>query len=257
MYPILARFSGGFLYSYTAVWGVAILFTLGQIAWLNRRPHFQLTGWFDAAVCALLGGLLGGRLSFLAANAAYFQQHPTEIRQLWQGGYEPAGAMLGALLLFGLWGWVRGKRGGSKGHIAPYAALFTPSLALLYAAGWLACGLEGCGAGQEAFLNWYTADLPDQFGVYAVRYPVQWWGTAVGLLLWAWLSWRAHQPRFAQRLAGFWFWLTLLLLSLCHLFLMQWQLDVWLVAEGVAAVTALFSALFLVRISKNPDHWRI
>jgi prolipoprotein diacylglyceryltransferase len=86
MYPILWRFWGGFLYSYTAVWLSCILLGIGQTAWLNRRFHYQLPHWFDAVLAALVGGLLGGRLGFVLVNQSYFNEYPSEAWQLWRGG---------------------------------------------------------------------------------------------------------------------------------------------------------------------------
>lgn len=245
MYPILARFSWGFLYSYTAVWGVAMLLALGQTAWLTKRPHFRLKGWLDGALVAILGGLLGGRLGFLLANHAYFQLHPAEAWQVWNGGFNGVGVMWGAFVLFGLWG--RLVKGQETRPWTDYADLFTPALALCYAAGWLACGLEGCGYGQETFLAWYTADLPDRFGVYAVRYPTQWWGMGAGVLLWLISSWGAYQPRFAHRPSGFRFWLTVLVLNVLHLFIMPWLAETTLVAQGMVLATAVVAAMVLSR----------
>lgn len=243
MYPILARFRWGFLYSYTAVWVITLLLALGQTAWLNRQPHFQLPRWLDAVLAAVAGALLGGRLGFVLANLAYFQVHPDEAWQVWRGGYEFGGALLGAGLGFALWAWwLKPTRPWMS-----YADLLSPALALCYAGGWLACGLEGCGYGQTAFLGWATADLPDSFGVYAVRYPTQWWGLGAGLLLWlgsSWLALRAMRP-------GFLFWLTLLLLNVLHCLITLWRGDVWLgeqiVALGTAVVAAVITAVIVTK----------
>ena len=35
---------------------------------------------------------------------------------------------------------------------------------------------EGCAYGRETTLGWLAADLPDSFGVYAVRYRRSFWG---------------------------------------------------------------------------------
>ena len=94
----------------------------------------------------------------------------------------------------------------------PLANLALP-LVLLHAAGWAACLLEGCAYGRPTTLGMLAADLPDDFGVMALRYQTQLLGLLASLLLLGvlfWLYWRWGKN-------GRFFFLTLLLTSLIHL----------------------------------------
>ena len=71
--------------------------------------------------------------------------------------------------------------------MADELALVAP---LIGAAGWVGCLLTGCAYGRElARAHWLAADLPDLFGVWALRANVQLaaalWSLLVAGILWA------------------------------------------------------------------------
>jgi phosphatidylglycerol:prolipoprotein diacylglycerol transferase len=175
MHPILGRYGPFLLHSFTVVMGLGLLSGISLMAWQTKRT--PLSDWFDGTIVSLSAGVLGGRAGFVAAQWSYFQERPAEIWQLWQGGLSYHGALLAGLL--GLWGWCIWTRRS----FGQYAGLLAPAFALLSAFGWMACWLEGCAYGQEATLGLLTADLPDEFGVYAVRYQTQLIATGLSLLL--------------------------------------------------------------------------
>lgn len=203
MYPILTRLGSFFVFSFTAV------FTLGLMAsWMmTQRQAAQKTvpDWPDAALASLLLGWLGARLGFVWLNWGYFAERPSQLLHLWQGGLTAYGGLVGGLIGLGVWCWW-GKR-----PFLTYAALFSPALLLLSATGWAACWAEGCAYGAETTLGPFAANLPDSFGVFAVRYQTQLLGIGLNLLaLFVVLSW---QRRWGN---GRLFPLTLLLANLIH-----------------------------------------
>ncbi len=171
MYPILARYGPIILYSYTVAIGSGILAGFGVTAWLARK--YPLPYWPDAFLATLVSGFIGGRIGFIITQWSYYQERPSETGQIWQGGLNYHGALLAGLL--GLWGWCTWQ----KRPFSLYAGLFAPAYALVSSFGWLACWLEGCGYGREAVVGLLTADLPDNFGIFAVRYQAQ----LIGLVL--------------------------------------------------------------------------
>jgi prolipoprotein diacylglyceryltransferase len=88
------------------------------------------------------------------------------------------------------------------------ALLLAPSLALFSSFGWLACWLDGCAYGRQATAGLLVADLPDSFGVFALRYSTQLLALVVCLLIFT-LTLAIRQYRSIHWLP----WLTLLLLS--------------------------------------------
>mgnify|MGYP002623479949 FL=1 len=246
MYPILTRLGPFFIYSYTAVFTVGFLF-----AWVvtQRQPAQQtLPAWRDAALNILLLGWLGARISFVWLNWSYFAERPSELLQLWQGGLTAFGGLAGGLLGLGLWCWWQ------KRPFLAYATLFSPAVLLLIIAGWAACWVDGCAYGATTTLGPLSADLPDHFGVFAVRYQTQLLGIGLNLLALVFvLLW---QQRWGN---GRLFALTLLLAGLIHFALTflrgdsvptlaGWRLDSWL-----ALIFAIVGLILLQygRLSKS------
>ena len=193
MVPILFRIGSHIVHSYT------LCLVAGMLAgtWLAYRlakgrlaePSVVL----DAGFWALLGGLLGGRAGYVAANWAYYVDHLDQAPRLWEGGLSWHGALIGGCAAVFL--WLAGRR-GLKPPAPDWRDLFdaiAPGVALGGAFGWLGCLLTGSAYGAEASgvtppLSWLTAYLPDIYGVESVRYLTQplmmaWCAILAGLLL--------------------------------------------------------------------------
>jgi phosphatidylglycerol:prolipoprotein diacylglycerol transferase len=204
MYPILARYGSLFVYSYTVFMAFGII--LGIILINRSTQHIDSPDWFDALLMILVAGLLAGRIGFVLWRWDYFQGRPAEAWQIWQGGLSYHTALLGGILALVGWAAV-GKRSFYR-----YAALFAPAFVLVSVFGWTACWLEGCAYGQETVLGMLSADLPDDFGVYAIRYQTQLAGILLALLIFIFILWyqKDHPHSYV-------FWLALAMISMTHL----------------------------------------
>lgn len=182
MYPILGRYGPFFLYSYTVVMGLGLAAWIGLSAWFVKKEKDgqRFAGWLDGLLVGLAAAFVGGRIGFVWANWSYFLERPDEIWLVWQGGLSYHGALVCGLLVFWLW-TLRQRTGGRT--FSAYAAVLMPGLALAHVFGWLACWLEGCAFGRETVIGWFSADLPDSFGVFAVRYQTQVLGFLLTLLV--------------------------------------------------------------------------
>jgi phosphatidylglycerol:prolipoprotein diacylglycerol transferase len=187
MSPILARYGPYFLYSYTVVLGLGVVVALGLTAVLAQRE--ELSRRLDGALAAAAGALIAGRAVFVWLNRPYFTENPAEAWQLWLGGLNYHGALLGGLA--GLWLWARLT--GRPFYY--YAGLFAPGLALLAAAGWAACAAEGCAYGRAAAPGLLAASLPDDLGVVAVRYRTQLMGALASLVVCGAALWAFRRAR--------------------------------------------------------------
>ncbi len=205
MKPIIHRVGPFLIYSYTVVLSLGILAAAGMTGWLAKKD--QVENWFDAMLACLVFGLIGGRLGFVVANWDYFQEKMASIPKLQQGGSSYFGALIGGLL--GLWLWTQLGRG--KRPFATYADLLAPGFALFCAFGWFACWLEGCAYGAETTIGLFAADLPDEFGIFNIRYQTQIMGIVWSLLIFV-LALATRQKWHAGQL----FWGTLGLISLGH-----------------------------------------
>ncbi|MFN2193223.1 MAG: prolipoprotein diacylglyceryl transferase [Candidatus Promineifilaceae bacterium] len=204
MYPILTRYDSIFIYSFTVVLAVGVLAAGGLTVGLSRKKPAD--GWFDALLAVFVAAIIGGRLGFVFGQWVYFQEHPNEIWQIGLGGLSYYGALFAGLTALLLWTRYFGR------SFYDYAALFSPGFALLLSFGWLACWFEGCAYGRETMIGPFSADLADEYGVFALRYQTQ----LIGLLLSfaafmviLWLYKRLKPPVL--------FWSALFLISAAHL----------------------------------------
>lgn len=206
MYPILWRVGTYTLYSYT------LLLTLGMLAgvwvsWAFARRHGDRPQiLFDAGFWALLGGVLGGRLGYVAHNLPYFVEHPTQAMAFWLGGLSWHGALIGGTICVLIW-WKIGQRSAPERPTwLDLLNALAPGLALGCAFGWVGCLLTGSAYGLEAAgyrppLGWLTANLPDIYGVWEVRFVTQplMIGWCVFLFIFLFILYRrsARTPTFA------------------------------------------------------------
>lgn len=265
MRPILFAIGSQFVYSYTVMIAVGVLLAVGLSWWRvgqqpalsqSKWPHSELKAtWFDAVLMMLAAGLVFGRIGFVMGAWDYFQIHLDQAWQLWRGGFSYHGALLGGVAALATWTWWRSAvlRIPYSVLWGRYLGLFAPGFALLVAFGWAGCWLDGCAYGRETTLGWLAADLPDTYGVYAVRYQTQVGGLLTGLvalaLPWGLLRWlRVDNP-------GWLFGLTLLLVSLGHLLVglgrgdelplwWGWPVGIWLDGLLVLLAAALFTNQF-------------
>jgi phosphatidylglycerol:prolipoprotein diacylglycerol transferase len=73
---------------------------------------------------ALVGGLIGARLYYVAFSWEYYSQFPQKIIAVWEGGLAIHGGLLGGLVLGGGYAWWK------KLPLARYLDIVAPSLAL-------------------------------------------------------------------------------------------------------------------------------
>jgi phosphatidylglycerol:prolipoprotein diacylglycerol transferase len=204
MYPILARYGSLFIYSFTVILALGVLLAALLTARLEKSKPAE--AWFDALLVVFFAALLGGRFGFVLGQWSYFQEHPNEIWQIWRGGLAYYGALFAGLAALFLW---------TRYHGWPfyrYGALFSPGTALVFAFAWLACWFNGCAYGRETVIGPFSADLPGEFGIFALRYQTQLIGFVLALAAFftiLWLFKRLKPPLL--------FWTTLLLISIAHL----------------------------------------
>jgi phosphatidylglycerol:prolipoprotein diacylglycerol transferase len=139
-----------------------LLFTYLESRWMGADVRTVI----DGALWALVGGIGGGRIAYVAIYWPYFAAHPREIVSLSQGGLAFQGAFVAgvsSLIAYSLWNQT------SFWHLADTVV---PGLALGQAIGWIGCLLSGCGYGL-ASSGFLAYDLRDVYGIMAFRYPTQ------------------------------------------------------------------------------------
>lgn len=156
----------------------------GLWLWL-RAPHAgfdrrTIRPWiWGVAVAALIGG----RAGYVFGHAAYFAQHPVlSLRVDRVGGLYGGGAMLGALLVFGLWSAMAHR------PVSMIVSFLSPAVLFVAAGAWWGCVNAGCAWGHEIVpaldgTRRFTALLPDVYQTVTLRYAVQPLGAGWALIL--------------------------------------------------------------------------
>jgi phosphatidylglycerol:prolipoprotein diacylglycerol transferase len=174
----MIRFGPLTLSTYTLILDAAIAAGLVWLWWSGRRDNMGRR-WLDAGLFALAGGLIGARAAFVALNWAYFGDHLVEAVQIWTGGLNGHGALIGAVM----GGWL-----GCKVRRVDAGAFFdaaAPIFPLLVIAGWAGCRVTACGYGAEVRSladpsPIAVAELHDIYRVRAPRYDTQLYGILLG-----------------------------------------------------------------------------
>lgn len=153
--------------------GLGLLWVMWQSA--PRQCEHRL----NAALWALGGALLGGRAAYVARLWPYYHTHQTDIPQVWLGGLDGAGALLGGVL------GLLAAAAVLRRPLGRLADALLPLLISVSAAAWLACWLDGSAYGAPASA-WWGVPARDEWGEVQRRLPVQLLG-AVATLLLSWL----------------------------------------------------------------------
>ena len=238
MYPILARYGPFLVYSYEVTLALGILACLGLLTWMTRDEPERRGRLFSAILLAALIAVLGGRVIFVLSQWSYYTERPGEIWLVWRGGLSYHGALIAGLVALWLWSWRRRTR------FEEFAGPIALALPLLGVFGWIACWLEGCAFGQETTIGLLSADLPDSFGVYAVRYQIQVLGVIFSVAVFTLILdlYKSMRPLIL-------FWLAIGSLAVSRIFLSLLRGDQAPFMAGLRADTAADGVLALLAVS--------
>lgn len=89
-----------------------------------RRRNVDPDELLKTSELALVGGLIGARLYYVAFSWEYYSQFPQKIIAVWEGGLAIHGGILGGLLVGGAYAWRK------RLPLALYLDIVAPSLAL-------------------------------------------------------------------------------------------------------------------------------
>ena len=160
MHPVLLQLGPVTIYTYGVM--LAIAFTVST--WLAARAARRMPPervaitagqLWDFSSVALLGGIAGGRLSYVLLHWEWFLDSPQDIIAIWRGGLVWYGGFLGGVLAG--WLYVRTKR------LVFLRVLdqLIPFVSLGHAIGRVGCFLNGCCYGKLTDA-WYGVVFPGQ-----------------------------------------------------------------------------------------------
>ena len=160
--------------------GLGVL--LGLLLTIWRVPEKEVSRTLEAAIWVLLAALVGSRAMNVWVNFNYYQHHPGEIIQVWQGGLSGMGALIGGVLM------VIGLAFLWKIPAGELADTLLPLSGALAITAWLGCWVDGCGYGSVSD-RWWALPGRDEWGVTVNRVPVQLLGATLILILVWLLDW--------------------------------------------------------------------
>ena len=246
------------IYAFPLLVGLGATFGLAWVAF--QAPPKELRLRIDAGLWALLGALLGSRISFVLVNSAYYRENPWEALAIYQGGLSWPGAMAGGVLALLMAARLLRTPTGKL------ADAMLPLVASVAVSAWMACWQTGCAYGPPADHIWGIPAI-DEWGHLAPRWPTQLIGAMLALVL-VWIldcsrSWPTI-PRWAKNhgnpaalgVLG----LSLELLALSFLRAdpaVAWRglrLDAW-AALAIVAFTTLFLIWSALRWVHNSEQW--
>jgi phosphatidylglycerol:prolipoprotein diacylglycerol transferase len=158
--------------------------TLGLVWAVLETPEADREIALNAGIMVLISALIGGRITYVAVNWEYFQNHSIEILQLWLGGFSWTGALGGGILGTIITAWIFGI------PVGRLADRLLPLLASLSVIIWLGCWLTGCAYGSEV-----TWGLPtkDEWGIWKPRLPIQLIGAVLAVALFLGIEFIRHR----------------------------------------------------------------
>ena len=179
---------------YRAALTVGVLLGTALALWTGHRNGLPVMVVVDGVLAAAVGGLLLGRLGYVAAHLPYFREHPTAALALWQGGLSAPGVVVGGAMGAGVMARLRKLTPGLLwGTLAPGAAV-------VLIAAYLGCLRAGCACGRETWPGdgplWaLSAELPDLYGLRAPRVAVPVLGMGWGALMLVLTLWMVRGGR--------------------------------------------------------------
>jgi len=187
VYPILIQFGQFELRSYGVIVALSILVAL----WLSKkeaiRKELDPTLFEDFSVYALLGGIVGARIYFIAfSDPMHYLRNPWEILAVWHGGIGIIGSLAGGFLA-AVWFCRRNRI-----PLLKFVDVIAPAVALGQTLGQFACLANGDSYGKTTDLPWaITYTDPRSFAPLNVPlHPIEFYemGTYFLVFLVVWIT---------------------------------------------------------------------
>jgi phosphatidylglycerol:prolipoprotein diacylglycerol transferase len=160
----------------------------------SKRQGIDTDAVLDMAIAAVIGGILGARLGWIATSpdVAWYLVHPLRIIAVWEGGLSYFGGILGGILAAN---WMIRRR-----HLRFWqmADMVAPLLALSFGIGKIGCWLNGCCHGTVT-TSWlgvvFTNPLSECELLGQKVWPTQLFNSASGFIVFGILFWivRKHK----------------------------------------------------------------
>jgi phosphatidylglycerol:prolipoprotein diacylglycerol transferase len=185
MNPVCFQIGARPIYWYGVMMALACLAGMAHWAVLGRRHGRDAAHASDLVLWIVLGGIVGARAAYVAANFGEYRDDPAALFRLDRGGLIYYGGVAGGALAVAVLARVR------REPLLRLGDFVITALPLGHAFGRVGCFLNHCCFGREAGPPWGVAP----FGV--AELPVPLYEAAANLLLYGVLlwQWRRHEAR--------------------------------------------------------------
>lgn len=153
LFYLVNRFAPLSIKAYGAMMLVAFVTGSTYMVISRREGDLDLNGIIDVALGALVGGIVGSQIIYIALNWHDFSDFRT-MADLWSGGLSFHGGVAGAAIVV----YIYCRRKGI--NFCPVADQMAPALAIGYGFARIGCFLNGCCHGGPANLPW-AVTFPD------------------------------------------------------------------------------------------------
>ncbi len=168
MHPVLIDLGFIKIHWYGVLTAAGFLAALWHWRLRGRREGYDFNFCADLMLWTMLGGIVGARIAYVAANWETYRETPLKVFAIYEGGLIYYGGFFGAVLALGAFAWRRRK------PLLPFMDFVVSAVPLGHAFGRIGCFLNGCCHG-----------MPTD-GILSVRYPVRsmpwWWQVEQGLI---------------------------------------------------------------------------
>lgn len=195
--------------SLTIRWyGIMIALSIGigvsAVYFESRRQGMDADSVLDMTIIAILGGILGARLGWIATSPDImsYLAHPLRILAIWEGGLSYFGGIIGGVISAGL---LMRRRHMPFWRMVDIVA---PFLALSYGIGKIGCWLSGDSNGTVT-TSWLGVVFTDPLSLSTILnqkvWPTQLFNSASGFLVFAVLFWVVRKHRRYDGQVFIWF----------------------------------------------------
>jgi len=179
MFPVLIKIGPVTIHTYGFLIATGFLVALALALRETKKTDLPNERIIAAGFYALIAGIIGARLFFIATNLAHYSEHPIDMIKIWEGGLVFYGGVLFAVPAV-IW-YV--KRNALP--LWQTADIWAPSIAIGHAIGRLGCFCAGCCYGRPAEgLPWaVTFTRPDSLAIIGTPlHPTQLYESAAEFL---------------------------------------------------------------------------
>jgi phosphatidylglycerol---prolipoprotein diacylglyceryl transferase len=254
MHPILFSIGPVTIHTYGLFVALGLFLGLWVATRQAKKRSIAPEMIMDMGFYAIISGLLGARIFFVALNFDYFRAYPLEIIKIWNGGLVFFGGFLFALatIVFSV-----KKKGLSLGDIGDITAV---SLPLGHAIGRIGCFSAGCCYGKYCALPWAVTftnaeTLANPIGI--PLHPTQLYSVAANFTIFLIMFFLSYRNVAARRLFPLYLILYGTARSIIELFRGDPRGTVlfdWLSTSQAIGITAVIAAIIWLVVLHRIEH---